>query len=1049
MKKLLLALSVSQLLSFGFSHANANRGSNEVKDINRIEGCDIQAPTISIDKNLICEASTGKITLTATFRQADIDYIKKNNATIVWYADASASVPLTGITSLDPNNFQITILHPSTAGTYSYTASISIPNCKTATGKPVTLTVQSKVTANAGADQTGAETCEKSLVTLSANKPAGTTGKWYFVNADSIGAGFDSPTSPTSTFSGKVGVNYVLKWKLNQSPCAADSANVNVKFNKVPLIASLKTLDTLICDVKGGKSILKAHLLTNDSLDLVNQGFSLLWSKNKITFDTIQFSKKLDPQAFNLEVFSPNVTTTYYVKVNQSICQSPALKDSITIRVKPSPSSANAGSSINDNSTCGKNSISLLANSPSVGKGKWTIDAASDNNTAGVSFSNDTLHNAALLNATSGVTYTVKWTISNAPCAASTDTATIKFNINPSDADAGASFTGKETCGLTSITLAGNQPQIGTGVWTVKSGANGTLASNSDPKTVFSGDAGKAYTLTWTVSNAPCNPKSADINVTFNQNPTVSIAGAGIDGTRTCGKDTVNLKANNPAIGTGFWSVKSASDGDTITPSFKFKPFYDANFQGKAGVSYKLLWTIYNAPCDASRDSVEVKFNNNPSDPIATDITSGTCGFSNVSLNASSPVYGTGLWTITKGNASLDNPNLPTSNLSGVNGDTIFLNWKVENFCGSKNKDVKVIFQKNPEQPAVSNASLCVGKTINLTATTNVNQDWSYQWYKDSLSQRLIDGKQLDSLVILFGENKNTLLVDASKLSKGYEYYHVQVTNLLNNCTLADDSIRVGLEGAISVNLDRTFCNDKSSFAITLNAPIIANSNANTFVWTKLPENTTIDTDTMVSITQTGNYQLSINHPLCGALGPYNFTIQSHPIAEFKLESLDSICLGNSVNIKIKELAAGTPKYKFIWWQYDEKDSSIVHKDTLFNASLKPTRDTTTYILTAIDNNGCISNASKLITAPDWDLTNQPNIFTPNGDEYNQYFKIRKAPETKVAIEIFNRWGNLMYKSDDYDKEWDGDQASDGIYYYTMTPSCPNITIKKWVQIVR
>ncbi|NBU53034.1 MAG: M61 family peptidase, partial [Alphaproteobacteria bacterium] len=78
------------------------------------------------------------------------------------------------------------------------------------------------------------------------------------------------------------------------------------------------------------------------------------------------------------------------------------------------------------------------------------------------------------------------------------------------------------------------------------------------------------------------------------------------------------------------------------------------------------------------------------------------------------------------------------------------------------------------------------GKTINLTATTNVNQDWSYQWYKDSLSQRLIDGKQLDSLVILFGENKNTLLVDASKLSKGYEYYHVQVTNLLNNCTLAD-----------------------------------------------------------------------------------------------------------------------------------------------------------------------------------------------------------------------------------------------------------------------
>ncbi|MEY3450597.1 MAG: leucine-rich repeat protein, partial [Bacteroidota bacterium] len=102
----------------------------------------------------------------------------------------------------------------------------------------------------------------------------------------------------------------------------------------------------------------------------------------------------------------------------------------------------------------------------------------------------------------------------------------------------------------------------------------------------------------------------------------------------------------------------------------------------------------------------------------------------------------------------------------------------------------------------------------------------------------------------------------------------------------------------------------------------------------------------------------------------------------------------------------------------------------------------------ATDSNGCKSRADHVVKAVDWNL-NEPNIFTPNLDQINDYFEIRKAPNSTVAIEVYNRWGTQIFQSDDYDNKWDGGGASDGIYYFTMRPSCPNKTIKKWVQIAR
>jgi gliding motility-associated-like protein len=66
-----------------------------------------------------------------------------------------------------------------------------------------------------------------------------------------------------------------------------------------------------------------------------------------------------------------------------------------------------------------------------------------------------------------------------------------------------------------------------------------------------------------------------------------------------------------------------------------------------------------------------------------------------------------------------------------------------------------------------------------------------------------------------------------------------------------------------------------------------------------------------------------------------------------------------------------------------------------------------------------------------------PNVFTPNGDNINDYFKISYnfAPEN-YKITILNRWGNKLFETDNINNSWNGkyngNQCSSGVYYYLI-----------------
>ena len=190
----------------------------------------------------------------------------------------------------------------------------------------------------------------------------------------------------------------------------------------------------------------------------------------------------------------------------------------------------------------------------------------------------------------------MRWTISNSPCTASTDDVVITFNQNPTTSAAGPDQTGIATCGSTSVTLAANAPTVGTGAWSIISGAGGSVTTPSSNTSTFTGTAGTTYTLRWTISNSPCTASTDDVVITFNRNPTTATNGS----TQTiCTSGTATLSGNNPSIGTGAWIVVSGPS--TSSAQFASASVFNTVFTPAGGAgSYVVRWTISNSPCTAS-----------------------------------------------------------------------------------------------------------------------------------------------------------------------------------------------------------------------------------------------------------------------------------------------------------------------------------------------------------------------------------------------------------------------------------------------------------------
>jgi gliding motility-associated-like protein len=60
-----------------------------------------------------------------------------------------------------------------------------------------------------------------------------------------------------------------------------------------------------------------------------------------------------------------------------------------------------------------------------------------------------------------------------------------------------------------------------------------------------------------------------------------------------------------------------------------------------------------------------------------------------------------------------------------------------------------------------------------------------------------------------------------------------------------------------------------------------------------------------------------------------------------------------------------------------------------------------------------------------------PDIFTPNKDGYNDEFVMLNLFDN-TQLTIYNRWGTVIYQSNNYQNNWDGGTCTDGVYYYIL-----------------
>jgi gliding motility-associated-like protein len=181
-------------------------------------------------------------------------------------------------------------------------------------------------------------------------------------------------------------------------------------------------------------------------------------------------------------------------------------------------------------------------------------------------------------------------------------------------------------------------------------------------------------------------------------------------------------------------------------------------------------------------------------------------------------------------------------------------------------------------------------------------------------------------------------------------------------------------------------------------------------------------TSTSITVQQPGNYSVTQNGTSgCGSQTSLSVTFNSGPSVNAGSGGIAD-CDGGL------QLQGNTTAADYFW----EPASGLSDPQ-----SLSPTAQpltTTTYTLHAIAG-GCES-VSSVVVVPECGELKVPNIFSPNGDSYNEVFRPEGKGVAQYSLKIFDRWGTLLFESTQFNYGWNGkvnnNDASAGTYYFIL-----------------
>lgn len=407
-----------------------------------------------------------------------------------------------------------------------------------------------------------------------------------------------------------------------------------------------------------------------------------------------------------------------------------------------------------------------------------------------------------------------------------------------------------------------------------------------------------------------------------------------------------------------------------------------------------------NAGC-RGYDSVQV----NVFEQINYELTNDTtiCSDNCIGLNLSVPNAGFGEFSIVWNETTF------TSGLFDcITKDTTHLVQLTNNFTSCVIQDsVEILLSKVDYN--ISTTDLCIGSNTSLT-----NESTSYSGIITNVFWDFDNGEQS------LGDNFNFTFS-----STGYYPFNLMLEDTFGCSFSFRDSIFINSlpESEIVLN-DEFYCQGDSILMYN------ANQELDSVIWFSNYVNIGNGDSIYFDEGQSGQYQLFTQVWSNGCLDTIHYQ-NSIEVLEASIADFTIVNPGDTIRpFEIIELSFNGSAETFEWEFQNESSDEIVPEFI--------SEQEGDYCITLITNNSNNCPDTSVVCIPFYDNLELivSNTITPNGDGFNDEFIIDGTKQFTLHINIYNRWGTLVYSSDDYQNDFIGQDKNgnelEGTFYFVI-----------------
>lgn len=262
--------------------------------------------------------------------------------------------------------------------------------------------------------------------------------------------------------------------------------------------------------------------------------------------------------------------------------------------------------------------------------------------------------------------------------------------------------------------------------------------------------------------------------------------------------------------------------------------------------------------------------------------------------------------------------------------------------------------------------------------------------------------------------------------------YNITITDG-NNCTVVGTAIIPNDDNLnINTNILGETCIGEGDGVVEITSPTGT-------TWTYSLDGIDFQSSPIFENLPAGNYTVYLTDGICdyetnvtiSQGGDFDVSIVANPGVE--------ITAGSSVDLEVVNLP---PNVTSIEWD----NAQTLTCDDCLDPTATPDGSPTTYTVTVIDGNGCISTAFIILTFPcRASEVEIPNAFTPDDDGVNDTFGpvMPEGLEMVSSMKIFDRWGEKVFESSGNNARWDGTirgkKGTSDVYVYIIRVLCTDL----------